>query len=407
MLRQEEGDMEVRALCFRLLINVLMLLATHVQQGYPQTSDADFHMVPSRLQLFQYESVSFTCQGFDDPAGWRVRNVNEFTPKCLNGAAPSTVTCTIDYAFKSDSGGYWCEGGGGRRSNSVNITVSEGHVVLESPVLPVMEGAAVTLRCRSRNPSSNLTADFYKDSLLVGTSPTGNMTIQNVSKSDDGFYKCKISGAGESAESRLMIRAVVPNPTVGSVVSGAGESAENQHTVKVRIPKTDGSVKQSENSNTQHTDRKAPRRGVFFPHPYYILLWAIISVVLFLQLLVIGLLYWKKQLVLLQVKLSDPNKDMYTVVKKDKKKKRKKDAADAADNLSICLETNHSRDPQTEKDQDEFPPLSFHSTFTVEDTQNQQNESGTSSFSDSEFPSPPTDPSLSDQELQYSSIQYD
>ncbi|GAA6236285.1 uncharacterized protein LOC108885200 [Lates japonicus] len=65
---------------------------------------------------------------------------------------------------------------------------------------------------------------------------------------------------------------------------------------------------------------------------------------------------------------------MYTVVKKDKKKKRKKDAADAADNLSICLETNHSRDPQTEKDQDEFPPRSFHSTFTVEDTpQNQQN----------------------------------
>ncbi|XP_018559768.1 low affinity immunoglobulin gamma Fc region receptor II-a, partial [Lates calcarifer] len=353
MLRQEEGDMEVRALCFRLLINVLMLLVTHVQQGYPQTSDADFHMVPSRLQLFQYESVSFTCQGFNDPAGWRVRNVNDITPKCLNGAAPSTVTCTIDYAFKSDSGGYWCEGGGGRRSNSVNITVSEGHVVLESPVLPVMEGAAVTLRCRSRNPSSNLTADFYKDSLLVGTSPTGNMTIQNVSKSDDGFYKCKISGAGESAESQLMIRAVAPNPTVGSVVSGAGESAESRHTVKVRIPKTDGSVKQSENSNTQHTDRKAPRRGVFFPHPYYILLWAIISVVLFLQLLVIGLLYWKKQLVLLQVKLSDPNKDMYTVVKKDKKKKRKKDAADAADNLSICLETNHSRDPQTEKDQDE------------------------------------------------------
>ncbi|GLD71514.1 uncharacterized protein AKAME5_002283600, partial [Lates japonicus] len=71
MLRQEEGDMEVRALCFRLLINVLMLLATHVQQGYPQTSDADFHMVPSRLQLFEYESVSFTCQGFNDPAGWR------------------------------------------------------------------------------------------------------------------------------------------------------------------------------------------------------------------------------------------------------------------------------------------------------------------------------------------------
>ncbi|GAA6232326.1 high affinity immunoglobulin gamma Fc receptor IB-like [Lates japonicus] len=31
------------------------------------------------------------------------------------------------------------------------------------------------------------------------------MTIQNVSKSDEGLYRCSISGAGESPESRLTV----------------------------------------------------------------------------------------------------------------------------------------------------------------------------------------------------------
>ena len=36
----------------------------------------------------------------------------------------STLNCTIGYPYKSDSGEYWCEGGGGARSNTVNITVT-------------------------------------------------------------------------------------------------------------------------------------------------------------------------------------------------------------------------------------------------------------------------------------------
>ncbi|KAM8748192.1 cell adhesion molecule CEACAM20-like [Acanthopagrus schlegelii] len=117
-----------------------------------------------------------------------------------------TVTCTIDYAYKSDSGEYWCEGGRGERSNTVNITVTDGSVILESPVLPVVERDAVTLSCRKKTTSSNLTADFYKDGHHVGSSSTGTLTIHSVSMSDEGLYRCNISGAGESPESWLAVR---------------------------------------------------------------------------------------------------------------------------------------------------------------------------------------------------------
>lgn len=80
-------------------------------------------------------------------------------------------------------------------------------MILESPVFPVQEGQAVTLRCRHRtNSSSNLTVEFHKNGHLIGRSSTGIMTIHNVFKSDEGLYKCKISAVGESPDSWLTVR---------------------------------------------------------------------------------------------------------------------------------------------------------------------------------------------------------
>uniref|UniRef100_A0A3B4TGU5 Ig-like domain-containing protein n=1 Tax=Seriola dumerili TaxID=41447 RepID=A0A3B4TGU5_SERDU len=152
----------------------------------------------TKLQLFEYESVSFSCQGLNVSAGWRVRNIKNRT-SCLM----STVTCTNNYTLVSDSGEYWCEAAGGERSNTVNITVTGTLIVL--PVVPVMEGESVSLRCRTRKNVSDLTANFYKDGLLIGNSSTGNITIESVSRSDDGLYKCNIPGAGESPQSQLMV----------------------------------------------------------------------------------------------------------------------------------------------------------------------------------------------------------
>ncbi|XP_030287642.1 low affinity immunoglobulin gamma Fc region receptor II-a-like [Sparus aurata] len=119
----------------------------------------------------------------------------------------STGSVKIKLAFVSHSGAYWCENRSGERTDSVNITVTAGDVILESPALPVMERHSVTLRCRKRATSSNLPADFFKDGHFSGTGYTGEMTIDSVSRSDEGSYKCRISVAGHSAESWLAVGA--------------------------------------------------------------------------------------------------------------------------------------------------------------------------------------------------------
>ncbi len=81
-----------------------------------------------------------------------------------------------------------------------------GDVILVSPAVPVMEGDNVSLYCKNKMADSNLPADFYKDGLLSMTGYQGNFTINSVSKSHEGLYKCSISGTRESAESWLTVR---------------------------------------------------------------------------------------------------------------------------------------------------------------------------------------------------------
>lgn len=78
-------------------------------------------------------------------------------------------------------------------------------MILDFPARPVIEGSDVILHCREEESQSKHIADFYKDDLHLVTSYENNMIIQNVSKSDEGFYKCRIPGAGESPESRLTV----------------------------------------------------------------------------------------------------------------------------------------------------------------------------------------------------------
>ncbi|XP_024117323.2 protein turtle-like [Oryzias melastigma] len=113
-----------------------------------------------------------------------------------------------------DSGVYWCESrGGGASSMVVNISVSGGSVILQSPVLPVMEGHDLTLSCQSKTPPSNPSAAFYKDGSLIRTEPTGHMTLQHVSRSDEGLYKCHIRDHGESPSSWISVSGSTPPPT--------------------------------------------------------------------------------------------------------------------------------------------------------------------------------------------------
>ncbi|CAI5660997.1 unnamed protein product [Oreochromis niloticus] len=193
--------MEVTALCIRLSITVMILL--HVQD---QKVDAvSLRVVPNRLQFFEYESVTFHCDGVDYCEV--LHNFKGKVESCskTNKRTPTGSSCTFKIVYTDDSGEYWYETEGGNRSNIINLSVTAGPVILESPAAPVLMEETVTLSCRNKTASSNFKADFYKYGSQIHKSSTGNMTIQRVSKSDEGLYKCSISGTGESPESWLKV----------------------------------------------------------------------------------------------------------------------------------------------------------------------------------------------------------
>ncbi|XP_045578540.1 uncharacterized protein [Salmo salar] len=182
--------------------------------GDPQPS-LSLKTRPNRTQHFTSKSLSLSCEEKRNSTGWRLKRYRE---KAVESECVSTwgsgagSTCTIRFTRKKDSGVYWCESGSGEYSNAVNITVDVGSLILESPPYPITEGDSVTLSCANRYQETNPIpkVDFYKDGVLISNETTGEMTIPVVSKSDEGFYKCK-SNEGESPESWVTVR--------GSVVS--------------------------------------------------------------------------------------------------------------------------------------------------------------------------------------------
>ncbi|XP_070849807.1 low affinity immunoglobulin gamma Fc region receptor III-A-like [Chaetodon trifascialis] len=190
-----DRTMEDACLCWLLCLTTALCC---------RPTQARLTLSPSSSQLFSWKSVSLSCE---EDSGWTVRRntTRETRTQCEDWGQPAGSSCNISHIVRWDSGVYWCESREGATSNTINITVTDGPVVLQSPVFPVTEGHDVTLRCQTRTPPSNLPADFYKDGSLIRTEPTGHMTIQRVSKADEGLYRCRISSRGESPPSWIAV----------------------------------------------------------------------------------------------------------------------------------------------------------------------------------------------------------
>ncbi|XP_023201847.1 high affinity immunoglobulin gamma Fc receptor I-like isoform X6 [Xiphophorus maculatus] len=156
------------------------------------------------------ESVTLICEDENRSDGWTVRrNITRGTRKrCEVWGKLNGSTCNMNYLVPYDTGLYWCESmsGSSSSSSSIQLSVSGGSVILQSPVLPVMEGDDVTLSCRAKNPTHNLPAAFYKDGSFIGDETTGNKILNSVKKSDEGLYKCNVKGHGESPSSRISVK---------------------------------------------------------------------------------------------------------------------------------------------------------------------------------------------------------
>ncbi|KAJ8008595.1 hypothetical protein DPEC_G00106520 [Dallia pectoralis] len=187
---------------------IIMMFSQLIYFSLAQGSGGSLIISPDKSQFFEYKSVSLSCDVQGNSAGWKVWK-NSADGKHLE----SEVNYDIKTAKTSDSGEYWCESTSGEQSNTVYITVHGGHVILESPALPVTEGHSVTLRCRYKTTPSDLTADFYKDGSFIRTETRGEMTIPVVNKSDEGLYSCRLPELGESPESWMSVTGSIPAPS--------------------------------------------------------------------------------------------------------------------------------------------------------------------------------------------------
>ncbi|KAM4564270.1 Fc receptor-like protein 4 [Fundulus diaphanus] len=219
MVRSFRGTMRGTALP-HLLFLIFLFCCTVIK--------AALTVSPSRSQFFKGDSVSLSCEEDNSSAGWTVRrNTTRGTrTQCGDGwGQPAGFTCIMNYIREHDSGVYWCEWReGAASSSSIQLTVTGGSVILQSPVLPVMEGDDVTLSCHTKTAPSNLPAAFYKDGSLIRTEPAGHMTLHHVTSSDEGLYRCSISAHGESPSSSISVSeksstcspTTTPSPTSGS-----------------------------------------------------------------------------------------------------------------------------------------------------------------------------------------------
>uniref|UniRef100_A0A673BT47 Ig-like domain-containing protein n=1 Tax=Sphaeramia orbicularis TaxID=375764 RepID=A0A673BT47_9TELE len=157
---------------------------THSTTNPSISADTRAALLPVGFRFFEYRPLSLSCGHNSSWSGWTVRRFTRRgtrTSRCgVDWGEPTSSGCVLETAKEPDSAIYWCELDT-RRSNSANITVHGGPVILQSPVLPVMEGQEVSLHCQTRTPS-NRSADFYKDGSFIGAGPTGHMTIPQVSQ---------------------------------------------------------------------------------------------------------------------------------------------------------------------------------------------------------------------------------
>ncbi|CAJ1086054.1 LOW QUALITY PROTEIN: uncharacterized protein LOC119911918 [Xyrichtys novacula] len=187
--------------------------------SYTQDSDpkfawsGDFHpsaslkVIPDKVQHFvSLHSVSLYCEG--NSTQWRVRMFpkEEILRSCPDWWKKSVSLCTIP-SYSSANSVFWCESETGEYSNAVNITKLSNDIILESPVYPVTEGNSVRLGCNLRSSDKTSPVFLYHNDKVIQNDTRRERNISAVSKSDEGFYKCQISGQ-ESAQSWMSVKAV-------------------------------------------------------------------------------------------------------------------------------------------------------------------------------------------------------
>ncbi|XP_036943163.1 high affinity immunoglobulin gamma Fc receptor I-like, partial [Acanthopagrus latus] len=171
-------------------------------------SSASLTVSPDRAQHFTSDSVSLSCEG--NSTEWRVKKSStedRYWSDCSSYWGTMTgSTCKLESNWPSEAV-YWCESESGEFSNAVNISIQDREMILLSPARPVTEGDSVRLSCKLKSQRFSSTVFFYHNEKLIQNDSRWELNISAVSKSDEGFYKCRHSGQ-ESAQSWMSVQAV-------------------------------------------------------------------------------------------------------------------------------------------------------------------------------------------------------
>ncbi|XP_058871424.1 Fc receptor-like protein 3 [Acipenser ruthenus] len=201
-----------------------------VSEGYPK---AVLTLKPAWAQIFTGETVTLSCEVEGGFADWRFKQYRDGREEAGCSKQYSSRygdSCTISKARHHHSGVSWCESASGQeRSNAVNLTVSNQWVILQTPSQPVFEGDTLTLRCFIRNGYKATRLIFYKDNNQLQFRAGTAQSVDRVSKSDEGSYKCRAWWRNTasrtepwrvSAEVRVSVRELFSTPTL-TVLPGA------------------------------------------------------------------------------------------------------------------------------------------------------------------------------------------
>ncbi|KAK7909993.1 hypothetical protein WMY93_014677 [Mugilogobius chulae] len=171
-------------------------------------------VVPTRVQFFQFETVHLSCGDEADASEWTIMRNTSWRTNQRNPAQNKSNWFFNDNMYYRDAGVYWCQSEEGECGAAVNITVTAGGVLLESPLRPINEGENVTLRCILNPDETRVegTFEFFKDGNSIKNSTSGDLLIPNASPSDSGLYMCRHQ-EDLSAESPLEVLKTAAHPT--------------------------------------------------------------------------------------------------------------------------------------------------------------------------------------------------
>ncbi|KAK1139696.1 Fc receptor-like protein 5 [Acipenser oxyrinchus oxyrinchus] len=154
--------------------------------------------------VFEGDTLTLRCRVRD---GYTASSI-DFSKDNKELQSQADTDLSVDRVSKSDEGSYKCTAWWWYllfyRSETAEVWVSvrglttltgsgqsqDEYVFLQTSPQPVFEGDTLTLRCRVRDGYTASSIDFSKDNKELQSQADTDLSVDRVSKSDEGSYKC-------------------------------------------------------------------------------------------------------------------------------------------------------------------------------------------------------------------------